>query len=197
MKIDNFKLISNILNRKQIVDDNFFFLQILKRKKDNPTLDVHVINVENFYIKNAEHLLEKEPYIKSVCDFHNARAYIRLNVRSKKKTALKTLSMIAQSIESENYDIKNAFSSACGVSHSDENKTWVIDIDYATIPDTLYNITTYIYELLKETKRTDMIITVPTKNGIHLITPPFNKQKFFDKYKNIDIHGDNPTLLYG
>ena len=35
-----------------------------------------------------------------------------------------------------------------------------------------------------------------TLHGKHLITSVFNVQKFSQKFPNIDIHKDNPTLLY-
>ena len=37
------------------------------------------------------------------------------------------------------------------------------------------------------------IIEIPTKNGVHLITSPFDRRNF---YSCIDIHKNNPTLLY-
>jgi hypothetical protein len=37
---------------------------------------------------------------------------------------------------------------------------------------------------------------VPTKTGCHLITKPFNMQTFKEKYPTVDIHKDNPTILY-
>ena len=42
-----------------------------------------------------------------------------------------------------------------------------------------------------------IIETVPTRNGYHLITRPFNKKSFYEKYnKNLDLHDNNPTLIY-
>ena len=40
------------------------------------------------------------------------------------------------------------------------------------------------------------IAEVKTKSGWHLITKPFNIQKFKEKYPDIDVHKNNPTLLY-
>jgi len=37
---------------------------------------------------------------------------------------------------------------------------------------------------------------VPTKSGVHIITRPFNLKKFKEKYPNVDVHKDNPTILY-
>ena len=37
---------------------------------------------------------------------------------------------------------------------------------------------------------------IPTKSGIHLISKPFNMNTFKKKYPNIDVHKDNPTILF-
>ena len=37
---------------------------------------------------------------------------------------------------------------------------------------------------------------VPTAHGIHLITRAFNRQKFCEHFPKIDVHTNNPTLLY-
>ena len=41
-----------------------------------------------------------------------------------------------------------------------------------------------------------VFMTVPTKSGVHLITWPFDLGQFKAKYPNIDVHKNNPTLLY-
>lgn len=50
----------------------------------------------------------------------------------------------------------------------------------------------------KETlKKYFIIAKIPTKNGYHLITRPFDVAKFQDKFLNyIDLHKNNPTILY-
>ena len=37
---------------------------------------------------------------------------------------------------------------------------------------------------------------VQTAHGMHLITTPFNTQKFGQQFPDIDVHKNNPTLLY-
>ena len=37
---------------------------------------------------------------------------------------------------------------------------------------------------------------IPTLNGSHLITSPFNTEEFMRDYPNFDIHKNNPTILY-
>lgn len=41
-----------------------------------------------------------------------------------------------------------------------------------------------------------LIDEIPTVNGYHLITKPFNLQKFKEIFPYIDVHKNNPTLLY-
>lgn len=37
---------------------------------------------------------------------------------------------------------------------------------------------------------------IPTKNGKHLITIPFDLRQFRKIYLKIDVHKNNPTVLY-
>ena len=47
-----------------------------------------------------------------------------------------------------------------------------------------------------EPKGDKILAVIPTLNGVHLITKPFNLQKFKELYPLIDVHKNNPTLLY-
>ena len=132
-----------------------------------------------------------------MCEKYNARAYINLNKKSKKQIALKSLENIAHMISSENY--KGLFSvidSSCGQTGAcDGNKTWLVDIDSKE--------TCVIEEVIDVINECEpfgvekVVEVVPTLHGYHLITKPFNKKKFRDNYNDkIDIHDNNPTLLY-
>ena len=37
---------------------------------------------------------------------------------------------------------------------------------------------------------------IPTKNGFHVITSPFELNTFKEKYPSIEVHKDNPTIIY-
>jgi len=41
-----------------------------------------------------------------------------------------------------------------------------------------------------------LIDIIPSKNGYHVITSPFDVSEFSKSFPNIDIHKDNPTNLY-
>ena len=64
-------------------------------------------------------------------------------------------------------------------------------------------ITKYL-DIVEECRPTDIkkvIYNIPTVNGIHVITNGFDLEQFkqqlvINKLESIDIHKDNPTVLY-
>ena len=197
--INNFDIITPLLDFSN--SDTYYFLQIIKRRKDNPDMAKDMIVIDDIFIYSQVHFnLIKEDIIKT-CDAHNARAYFRLNKRSSKKSAFQMLKRVTDIIISEDYKaVKTAFSSVSGEFHGDEDKKWIVDIDYRDFRETyalLSTIHTDIRMLQEETGREAMMITIPTKNGYHIITRPFNLKAFMDRgYPRIDVHKDNPTILY-
>ena len=200
MTINNFDLLRDYLDFP--THDIYYFLQIIKRRKDNPEMEKDAIVIDNIYISNITHFDNIQEEIISICDLHNARAYLRLNKRSYKKTAFQTLKRVTDLVISENYKaVKNAYSSISGEFHGDDDKKWIIDLDgfdNTKLGDSLQTHALYqkLKLLQKEANREPLMLVVPTKNGIHIITRPFNIKEFKESYKNIDIHKDNPTILY-
>lgn len=195
--INNFELISNLIRNKAGAGE-FYFLQILKRRKDNPDMERDMNVIDNFFIKGAEDLERKQKRIIELCDNNNARAYFRLNKRSERKVALQTLRLIAENIAADNYDIKSCYTSCCGQYHSDENKTWVVDLDgYTEASPLMMAFIDYKCEpIATDVNDGKCIATIPTKNGIHLITKPFRLDKFKLEYPDVDVHKDSNTCLY-
>jgi hypothetical protein len=197
MTVDNFNLIANIIGGKVLSEDTFFLVQCIRRHKDagNEDMNANNIVVENFFINNDRELEEKKERIVKVCELNNARAYIRVNKRSYRKVALRTMAKIAEQIAQNNYQIKNAYLSTIG--EFAEEKSFLIDVDYAEIDFNEQEMYEYISDLLMETKTVrPMMHKVPTKNGYHLITSGFNLAKFTPKYPSVSVHKDNPTILY-
>ncbi len=190
--INNFSVIADIIRRKSSVGE-FYFLQILKRRKDNPDLYRDMVLVDNFFIKGAEDLLNKEEIIINVCERNNARAYFRLNKRSYEKVALQTLRLIAENIASKQYDIKNCYLSACGQFHSDDNKTWNIDVD--NFDEKQCDRMRELISVLPPAGE-KLIAKIYTQNGYHLISRPFRLDVFKQCFPGVSVHKDNPTILY-
>lgn len=78
-EVDNFDRICKILefNKK----DEFYFLQIIQRKKDGNVTDTGnngYRTIKTYYIYSVEQLRKKKDKIKELCLKNNARAYINV-----------------------------------------------------------------------------------------------------------------------
>ena len=175
--------------------DDFYYLQILQRKKENPHLGSNSRVIKNYYIGSVEYLEKRYDEIKSLCDLFNARAMLRLNKRSYRKVAFKTMQNISNSMSNDEYSfIKKSYDRSCGNGHNDKNKTWIIDIDGEFYKPLLQELVEVIKGSRPEGDK--ILLELPTKNGLHLITKPFDLREFKAKYPEIDIHKDNPVNLY-
>lgn len=198
--IDNFSVIRKILRFP--TEESFYFLQVLKRRKDNPDLEKDMIHLADFYIYSLEDYDRLMDRVINLCQSENARAYLRLNVRDSKKTAMMTLKKIVDYISTENYKaVKKAYASCTGEYHSDPDKTWIVDIDNVSIDSFNHSeeqikIRQLITDLQIEAGKEPMMQFIPTRSGVHIITRPFNLQKFKSEFPDIDTHKDNPTILF-
>lgn len=184
-------------------DENaFYFLQILKRRKDNPDLGKDMVHIADYYIYSLDQFDELKRKIINQCNAENARAYFRLNRRDSKKVAMQVLKRTVDYITSENYRaVKNVFASCAGEFHSDPDKTWIVDMDNVSLDffnhsDKCNSVRELVLELQKEAGKEPMMTYLFTKGGIHIITRPFNLNKFREQHPDIDVHKDNPTILY-
>jgi len=191
--IDNIQLILPLLKFES--KDDFYYLQILQRKKENPQIGSNSRVIKNYYITSEEYLLDRYDEIKKLCEVFNARAMIRLNKRSFEKVGFKTMTNLANTMMNKEYSFLNkSYDRACGMGHNDVNKTWILDIDFHPTPNILNSIRENTNKI--EPVGNKIIEIIPSKAGCHLITIPFNLQIFKDRYSSLDIHKDNPTNLY-
>ena len=89
--VDNFDLCAKLLDINS--DDDFHFVQIIKRKKDNPYDDTTQGNyhaggwyLKSWRVHSADELYALKDEIIQMCEDNNARAYISINNRSEKST---------------------------------------------------------------------------------------------------------------
>lgn len=191
--VNNFDQIRKLLDFSD--EGSFYYLQILRRKKENPDLGSNSKSVKDYRIRSLEHFDSLKDEIIGLCDFFNARASIRLNRRSYKNVAFKTLEKIVNQISQDDFtSVKYAYSKTMGANHNDKNKTWIIDVD-----DKWDQLSKDILkaELSKVQPEGDKVVAwIPSKAGFHVITKPFNLKEAQDLVKGLDIHKDNPTNLY-
>ncbi len=199
--VNNLNAICQLLDFKS--EDNFYFLQIIQRKKENPQLSSNSKVIKVYYISSITYLEEHMAEIMTLCKLFNARACISLNVKSYKKVALQNLKEIANLISEDHYKlVKNAYTSAIGSSKGSRNKTWIIDYDKLDSEDIISIIMPILNKCEPISEETKVKAILPTKNGFHIITTGFNIETFNKLLKDINyeedlaIHKDNPTILY-
>lgn len=200
MAVNNFNLIRELLEFRD--EDDFYFMQIIQRKKDKGPSNEKISGTNNnsrliraYYINNIDYFNQIEEEVKELCKIFNARASINLNRRSYEQLALQTLKKVSDQILNRDYSHTcNAYNSVCGkYSNEKANKKWIIDIDD---PDRdCSDIIQFINHECKPEGR-KYITTIPSKNGLHLITTPFDYQKFSQEFPGIDVQKQNPTNLY-
>lgn len=189
---NNFNKIKELLTFES--EDDFYHLQILKRKKEHPDLGSNSYLVKTYYIKSLESLDFYKDEIICLCEFHNARGCINLNKRSFEKASFHTLKKVTDQIMNKDYkSTRNAYNSVCGAvgNPGKEGKRWIIDVDIKG-----YDGLDEISRLETQLPENTAVSLLETKNGWHLITRPFNLHEYKDVIGEHDLHKNNPTILY-
>lgn len=190
--VNNFEFLKNVLHFDSY--DRFYFIELLKRKKDNPDMSKSQKMIDFYEVSSLEEYDNLKDKIIQKCHYHNCRAYLSVNPRSRKKIALEMLRTISSRIADNDYNVRNIYHSMLGkFMASSIDKLWIVDIDYQEY-DVLRNVVT----LIKKIKPEFTYYSVPTINGFHLLCPPFNSKEFAKlcPYPEVSIHTNNSTLLY-
>lgn len=193
--INNLELIKPLL----IFDSNEYFYQILimTRNKDIGNINTeksqkHRI-IKEYYIESIDYLERKMGEISKLCEFFSARAYINLNRINKSKLGLELLKQTIIKLENNN-NFLNILSKSIGSTKTDI-RNWVIDIDshnLELVKEVKLFINTKLSPIGEKTK-----LILPTPNGFHIVSSPFNLKDFQSKYGNtIVVQKNNPTILY-
>lgn len=176
-------------------ENEFYFLQILSRKKDNPDQSKGLIVIKSYYIYSLDQFDGILSEVIKICESTNSRAYFRLNKRDDSKVGLQMIKKISDHlINGNSRSLKNVYDSVVGEFSHDSDKTWLIDIDTHD-REFINSIKVDLESLQYFAKKEPLLIEIPSKNGVHIITRPFNPNKLKEKW-NVDIHKDNPTCLY-
>jgi len=201
--LNNFSTLKKFLHFEE---GKFYYLQLLARKKDNPNQSRHVKVVRDYFIDSEEYYDAIRPQVIELCETFNARAYLRLNRRSYKKVTFHMLKSLAIAIEQEQWNVsKSSFATACGQTSDEtsETKKWIVDVDDVDWNDpSTQNYIDSIHDTIQSlqsevtNKSYKIYGNVYTKNGLHIITNPFNVKEFKKSFSELDVHKDNPVNLY-
>lgn len=213
--VDNFDLIAGLL--KFTDHQDFYFLQLLLRKKDGNEVPAGSDNqrrlVRDYHIKSSKELLDLKDEIIKKCQETNCRAYIRMNKRNYKTIAMayaeETLKKARKGeMFGNTYDEINSVIGRYPEGHKGD-KTWLVDVDdHKPDSEKVKRVLDFIRscEPLDEEDNGELpkkvVAIVPTRSGSHIISKPFNLQKFNQLKKGLADDGevavlpDNPTILY-
>lgn len=196
---NNFQQIRNLLKFEN--ENEFYFIQIIERKKEHPELGRNNRLIKAYYVFSLDKFDEYQNEIIGLCEKFNARAYIHLNRRNAKLVGFEMMELLATNLKLNQFNqLSKLYNSVCGQHHSDKDKTWIIDIDEKNY-EIVYDVTKFIKSIEPVGDKVKSVI--PTKNGYHLITKPFNRKIFGEKvnfliphFLKFDIHTNNPTILF-
>ena len=249
--IDNFDIIRKHLDFIDNKLDRYI-IHILRRPKDispkmKNTLGANESQrlIKTYYVDSLEYFDRKIPAIKELCDSNNARAYIIVQPKDNFECLMNLGKKIFDTIQNKNYSVKpeHLIRQAYCEHHKTRKKQWIIDLDYNEMTEyvlgydkkiwTVDEVKDLILSELKKiqdmdptkygTSLEEQLYIVPTKNGCHIITPPFNLmnaqkkcnlmfegRRIFeeyipwglDEYKTVKheitgwLHKDGMTVLY-
>ena len=193
--IDNFELIKPLLEFEQ-EEDEYYVIYILKRRKDNPEMEGDSKVIKDYYVTSLKYLESKKEEIIKLCEVFNARAVINLNRKSYKDTAFVMLEKLALALSEEKYQgVRNLYRKSSGNAKIVGQKRWILDIDEKLPEERIKQFCTFIHRLRPEGQKE--IALLPSKNGWHLITTPFDLKTFNEQEVfNFEVKRDNPTNLY-
>lgn len=202
--VDNFDLVSRLMKFNS--DDDFYFIEIIKRKKDNPNDAFKYRQFITYYwITSTSQLQSLKQEIIDVCKTNNARAYIYMNPRSAKvvndyaKVLVKRFAQKGKGYgKYRGHEIEFA---------SGQHKDWdsrpisFLDIDstdtevFAKVHKIL---DAYGIEIMAEYKTPNggLHILLPDKKARYLDWSMFDGGKQMGQYATVHFNIDSPTLLY-
>ncbi|MDB4285885.1 hypothetical protein N9933_01125 [bacterium] len=194
--INNYTEIRSLLD--PVTPDDFYHLQLIQRKKDNPLLGLNSRVIKSYYIDSMEYFDKIKNEVINICNHNNARACINLNKKSYEKVAHRALVNMSNlmSIKEYRYASKVYNRAVDQTTHQGLYKRWVVDID---VNDEFHanSMWSYIVGLQKNVfENYQPIALLPSKSGFHIISNPFDTTKFREKYPMVDIHKNSPTNLY-
>jgi hypothetical protein len=178
--------------------NDYYFIEIIKCRKDNPKMTVDSKLIRAYYAYSIEEFDEIKDDILCTCEVNMARAYIKLNVRNAEMTTLTAMKKLVTIIIDKNYRYTtDLFRKISRDSHAESNVKFLIntnthnDYEFAkSVIDELWSKTNDLNDRIR------IITEIPTPNGIHIITITFDIDAFKQNCPNIEVYRDGSAVLY-
>ena len=158
--------------------------------------------IKTYYVDSLEYFDKKREAIKELCRANNARAYIIVQPKDNFECLMNLGQNIFKTLQNKNYSVKpeHLIRQAYCEWHKTRKKQWIIDLDKDEMVEyrgkdhdwsikrwTVNQVKRLIVKQLRKIQKIekskhpdnptwleDQVYEVPTKNGVHIITPPFN-----------------------
>ena len=198
MTIDNFNAVAPWFDNLSDQGD-FFFVQVMQRNKEENNVSSSGYVIKDYHFFDKETFLSKKEEITTLCKAFNARAYFWINPRNCKEVQYEIIREALEAIELGTHKLFKCVSRALGRKRCNKYKSkWILDFDTKD-----WSLINKYLDLVRKCRPNvnKILYYVPTVNGIHVITLGFDLEQFkqelaIAKLDNIDIHKDNPTILY-
>lgn len=198
MTIDNFNAVALWFDNLSDQGD-FFFVQVMQRNKEKNNVGSSGYVIKDYHFFDKETFLSKKEEITTLCKAFNARAYFWINPRNCKEVQYEIIREALEAIELGTHKLFKCVSRALGRKRCNKYKSkWILDFDTKD-----WSLINKYLDLVRKCRPNvnKILYYVPTVNGIHVITLGFDLEQFkqelaIAKLDNIDIHKDNPTILY-
>jgi len=211
---NNFDLIKCYMIKEGIpmkekdMGDLFFEVMLVRRGKDHPNLPAANYTFKSYYIDS----IEKFDYFKDemikCCEMFGLRAYVSVNVKSKKEYSKMCAFKFNQNILNNEYKKPwRVGDHVFGKITAKNDNTWLVDVDEVNLNDSddLEFISSIISVINSCNSKYDPVVInqIPTRSGLHILTRPFNVKQFEEKYLRLSSNKECPgikknhiTLLY-
>ena len=153
--------------------------------------------VRTYYVDSLSYLDKKIPAMKDLAINNKARVYFTMTRKNRLTCNRVILKKLVDEVDNPNVRYDHLIRSAVCGCHISDYKWWTLDIDNDTevrlrsgeygeysfrkakLVDFKDEIVRQIARLVDKTKTRSgsEIFTVPTKNGYHIMTPPFNRSE--------------------
>lgn len=190
-EINNF---DKILNELLDFDGSSVYLvHLISRAKDADSTNR---TIKSYYFQNREHFESRQQEIIDLCKYFKCRAYICLNKKPIQNVLFEMQMAVTERMRqlfngNTNFKISGLVDHSVMKAGSDGNKKWIIDVD--TFDEDIIN---FIEQSVNEARsgfETNVITRIPTLNGVHIVTNPFN---ISDTGIGRDVKKEGLTLLY-
>lgn len=192
--VDNIAQFREFIKTRLTEPGDFFQLLFMQRSKDGHE-KTEVVGFK--YIYKVEDLDDNIEYIKNKCITRNARCYIKVNKRNDEVVSEGMLRYVVDKHLAKQYHLlPSAYSHAVATSPAKGNRLFVVDIDDVSQYDAIVKKLQEIRDLKRTSPQEGDFITVKTRNGVHLLVPPFHISEFNKTFKDVTVHKDAESLLF-